>query len=116
MSVWFCDADGRGLWNPATRVGETFLVTLSGLESVVGVRSGVGDVRNDEVIVDGFALWRLVLAVVEQSSHPVMRSQVSGVVAVALVLLDRLEIEIGDAGVPSDLVAAADELSGKMPW
>lgn len=91
MSTWFVSAAGADLWNPSNRVAEFFLRGIRSTEVFIERESGVGDIREDEVTVDAEALLLFFDAAQEQLSHPVMRAQANGLMALIVVLLRRCD-------------------------
>ncbi|RCV51451.1 DUF6086 family protein [Marinitenerispora sediminis] len=91
MSCFF-QVGGLVLWNPSNTVARVFLGQARTLAPVVGRRSGLGDIVEDECEVDLTEFAGLVAAVLElyrRSPHPLLRALLDGFVPVALVLLER---------------------------
>ena len=91
MSIYF-ERGGRTLWEPASRVGRSFVRVADGLASEMGVPSGFLLNDDDTCGVESGALTefaRRLLGAYEKTSHPIQRDMIIPVLLASLVMLDR---------------------------
>lgn len=138
MSRYF-QADGRSLWNSASRVADLFARTGEAVADLTEVPSGLGPMVADEYEIDPEVFAVFVDELVKlylSASHPILRSLLEGFLATALVLVHRTDYElpslrtpasphpkdvsVGVGGIrplgdPERLLRLADEHAGAMP-
>ncbi|GLW62209.1 hypothetical protein Arub01_04530 [Actinomadura rubrobrunea] len=92
MSIYIKHGD-RTIWNPAMGVGRVFIHSVTALEAVAGLPSGVTAVIPDDTYsIDDGELRAFAQELVNgyfSTSHPLYRMMVGGVLKTCLVLLER---------------------------
>ena len=144
MSQYF-DVGEQTLWNPSNGPGQLFVEMVKALEPVAGLPSGIGVGRwgpgdPDCHGIDLVAFARFTDALVRRyraSNHLILRSLMEGVIATAIVLVERgggtvaalseqpgtdtRDVQVGPSGPaaradPDRLVELAAEHSAAMAW
>lgn len=89
MSVLF-ESAGKLVWDPSPRVANLFQHHIRALEQMLTLRSGVGEIANDECEIDAAQLRVFLAAVaveIDRSSNPGLLSLLGGCFAIAAGLL-----------------------------
>jgi hypothetical protein len=91
VSILFL-ANGARLWNPSNVPGRLFKGQAEVVAAALGLSSGLGEIVEDEVVVDLPLLERFVMRLVEQydyRSHFIIISLIGGVLGSSYVLVER---------------------------
>ncbi|SEN37748.1 DUF6086 family protein [Actinacidiphila rubida] len=114
-------AAGTGLWRPDDRVAVLFLGHAALLADLLRAPSGCGDVVNGECRVDDSLLEAFCSAALAEygaTEQGIQRTLTVGLIATALVLLDRAGRPVPGSVVPEQQAAWAalrDQHSAVMP-
>lgn len=84
------ESAGKLIWDPSPRVASMFQHHVRALEEMLAIRSGVGEVANDECEIDEVQLrlfLQVVAAEIERTSNPILVNLVGGCFAIAAGLL-----------------------------
>jgi hypothetical protein len=91
MSVLFL-ADGATVWNPSNTPGQLFKGQVDAIAKTLGLPSGLGELSQDEVVIDLPVFERFLIKLVEQyqhTGHYIIRSLVAGVLGTSYVMVER---------------------------
>lgn len=116
MSCFFTLA-GRDVWNPSNSVGRLFHAQALQMGQVFGIRTGLGAFVDDECHVDAVDFRRFIGDAVtryERSAHPVLRSMTEPVTVVGLVLLQRADLSVPEAG--ANWACRKSSMARGMTW
>lgn len=96
MSCYFQVGDHE-VWNPSNSLARAFLGQADALSRLVREDTGLGEIVEDECEIDPVAFPAFVDALVkayQDSNNEALRALLKGFVSVALVLVDRMEVEV----------------------
>lgn len=99
VSCYF-QVDGNDVWNPSNSVARLFVDQGGSLSRLLNVKSGIGDIVEDECRVDrqAFEVFTALLVVkYQEANNAALQSLLSGFIPIALVLVQR-------AGGPSHAI------------
>jgi hypothetical protein len=95
MSIFFLSPNGDDVWNPASDVARVFHAQVESVADLLGVESGLGAIKSDEIAIEtmtfGSALAARIEAYREDSCFVAL---VGNAFAIALALQDVLGLEL----------------------
>src|SRR4051812_34835899 len=87
MSIYFVECDGRDVWNPSSDAARTFHALAEAIARPLGVETGLGPIKSDEVVIDrtrfaafGSAFAARLLSTSDNSGYHVLAGGVFAVV------------------------------------
>lgn len=109
------------VWNPSNQVASLFLAEATAVGKVLGCRCGIGEIEEDEIVIDGELFAGFVSVLLREhmeTNNEVLRILVEGVLGASLVLLARARIQVEemDADIRQPWNARVQHLSRSMPF